>query len=166
MFELLYEELCAVAQRYMGKERIDHTLQPTALVHEAFLRLRQQRKVRFENRDEFLGIAAVTIRRVLVNHAKAHLAAKRGGSRNRFSIRDDHAITPGPDLDLLALDEALSRLGDLSERQCRIVELLFFGGLKIDTVARVLGVSARTVDGDWAMARYWLQEQLTSRTRP
>lgn len=159
MFVVLQEELASIAKRFMGRERHDHTLQPTALVHEAYLRLREQDRVRFESRDEFLAIASVTIRRILVNHAKARMTQKRGGSYQRLPFVDDLSVTQGLDFDLLALDEALHRLAALNPRQGRIVELLFFGGLKIPTVAQLIGVSPRTVAGDWAMARYWLYLQ-------
>lgn len=161
LFALLYQELHALAQGYLRRERPWHTLQATAIVHEAYVQLSRGGERPWREHDHFLATAARAIRRVLVNHAEAHKAQKRGGGGPRISL--DEAVevaTPGASVDVLALEEALARLEQLDARQSRIVELRFFGGLAIDEIARLLGVSPRTVDGDWAMARAWLQCEL------
>lgn len=161
LFALLYQELHALAQAHLRRERPWHTLQATAIVHEAYVQLSRGGERPWRERDHFLATAARAIRRVLVNHAEAHKAQKRGGGGPRISLDDAGDVaTPGSDVDLLALEEALARLEQLDARQSRIVELRFFGGLAIDEIARLLGVSPRTVDGDWAMARAWLQHEL------
>lgn len=157
----LDEPLRAVARRYLTRERKSHTLQATALVNEAFLRLAAgARRARFRDERAFLAAAAVAIRRVLVNHAKARASLKRGGLRERLPMSEDALLAPEPSLDLVALDEALHELKRLDPRQCRVVELLFFGGLTIDRAAAVLGVSPSTVDSDWAMARAFLRRRV------
>lgn len=157
----LDEPLRAVARRFLSRERRSHTLQPTALVNEAYLRLASgARRARFRDERAFLAAAAVAIRRVLVNHAKARAALKRGGGRERMPLDDSLLAAPEPSIDLVALDEALRELKRLDPRQCRVVELLFFGGLSIDRTASVLGVSPSTVDSDWAMARAFLRRRV------
>ena len=175
LFELVYRELHALAQRHLRRERCDHTLQPTALVHEVYLRFARQRQDRWQSRGQFVAVASQMIRRVLVNHAKARGADRRGGDRRRVSFEEAPGAdasgtaqsawvaptgTPARGLDLLALDEALEKLERLDARQGRIVELRFFGGLEIDEIAKVVGVSPRTVDGEWALARAWLRAEL------
>lgn len=161
LFALLYQELHALAQQYLRRERPWHTLQATALVHEAYVQLSRGGDRPWRERDHFLATAARAIRRVLVNHAEAHKAQKRGGGGPRISLEDAPDLAePGREVDVLALEEALERLERLDPRQSRIVELRFFGGLAIDEIARLLGVSPRTVDGDWAMARAWLAGEL------
>jgi RNA polymerase sigma factor (TIGR02999 family) len=161
LFALLYQELHALAQGYLRRERPWHTLQATALVHEAYVQLSRGGERPWQERDHFLATAACAIRRVLVNHAEAHRSQKRGGGAPKVSLDDAVELAaPKTTVDVLALDEALARLEQLDARQCRIVELRFFGGLAIDEIARLLGVSARTVDGDWAMAKAWLQAEL------
>ncbi len=153
-------ELHSLAAKYLAGERPGHTLQPTALVHEAFLRLVGSPGVP-AGRSDFIALAATAMRRVLVDHARARKAAKRGGDRRRIAL--DAAQAPGEDpgeVDVLALDESLERLAALDPRQARIVELRFFGGLGVEAVASVLGVSARTVEADWRMARAWLRREL------
>ena len=156
---LVYDELRALAESYLMRERANHTLQATALVHEAYLRLIDQRDVRWKNRAHFFAVAAQAIRRILVDHARGHRRAKRGGDRQRVRLDEDVMPLEDRDLDLLALDDAL-------ERQARIVELHFFGGLSLKDVAAFLGVSPRTVDGDWSMARAWLRRELGKGSQP
>jgi RNA polymerase sigma-70 factor, ECF subfamily len=158
----LYAELRAMAARALRAERDGHTLQPTALVHETFLRLTDQRAVAWQNRAQFLGVAGRVMRRVLVDHARRRHAAKRGGGA---VVAMNGVPGGGPDrlLELLALDQALLRLQQLDERQARVVELRFFAGLEIDEAAEVLGVSPATVKRDWRFARAWLARALDGR---
>ncbi len=166
LMPLVYDELRALAESYLKQERPDHTLQATALVHEAYLRLIDQRDVEWQNRAHFFAVAAQAIRRILVDHARGHQRAKRGGDRQRVRLDEDMSLLEGSSLDLLALDEALGRLASLHERQARIVELRFFGGLSLKDMAAFLGVSPRTVDGDWSMARAWLRRELRQGSLP
>jgi RNA polymerase sigma-70 factor (ECF subfamily) len=156
MLPLVYDELHRLAAHYLGRERADHTLQPTALVHEAYLRLINQRHVDWRNRAQFLGIAASVMRRILVNHARDRAAAKRGGDREQVSISLVEAPSGGPDVELIALEEALERLAALDPRKARVVELRFYGGLTVDEVAEVLEISRATVEREWSFARAWL----------
>lgn len=160
LLPLVYEELRAIAAARLRRERLDHTLQPTALVHEAYLKLVDQRDARWEDRGHFLAIASEAIRRVLIDHARAHLADKRLAPGPRVSIHGDLDAAGEQSVDLVALDEALGRLAELNARQARIVELRYFGGLSVEESARVLGVSENTVKGDWRVARAWLETQL------
>jgi RNA polymerase sigma factor (TIGR02999 family) len=160
LMPLVYDELRALAESYLQRERPDHTLQATALVHEAYVRLIDQREVEWQNRAHFFAVAAQAIRRILVDHARSHQRAKRGGSRRRVRLDENMALLDDSTLDLLALDEAMERLTQTHERPARIVELRFFGGLKLTEVAEVLGISPRTVDGEWSMARAWLRREL------
>jgi RNA polymerase sigma factor (TIGR02999 family) len=162
---LVYDELRALAESYLQRERPNHTLQATALVHEAYMRLIKQEDVDWRNRAHFFAVAAQAIRRILVDHARGHQSAKRGGDRKRVHL-DQGLALPEPDLDLLALDEALEELARLHERQSRIVELRFFGGLSLKEVAEYLGLSSRTVDSDWHMARAWLRGKLRKGSEP
>jgi len=157
---LVYDELRKLARHYMRSERPDHTLQATALVHEAYLRLIGQREVDWHNRAHFFGVAAQSMRRILVDHARAHLAEKRGGADKAMSLDEASAIGNAGRGDLVVLDEALARLAARDPRQSRIVELRFFGGLKEEEVAEVLGVSSRTVKREWRMARAWLYKEI------
>jgi RNA polymerase sigma factor (TIGR02999 family) len=162
LLPLVYDELRRLAASYLRRERADHTLQPTALVHEAYLKLVDQRLDRWQNRSHFFGIAAQAMRRILVDHARAHDAAKRGAGVERVTL-DEHALLgESSSIDLIALDEALTRLATLDPRQARIVELRFFAGLEVDETARVLDVSPATVKRDWAMARAWLHRELAT----
>jgi RNA polymerase sigma factor (TIGR02999 family) len=162
LLPLVYDELRRLAASYLRRERADHTLQPTALVHEAYLKLVDQRLDRWQNRSHFFGIAAQAMRRILVDHARAHDAAKRGAGVERVTL-DEHALLgESSSVDLIALDEALTRLATLDPRQARIVELRFFAGLEVDETARVLDVSPATVKRDWAMARAWLHRELAT----
>jgi RNA polymerase sigma factor (TIGR02999 family) len=163
--ELVYGEFHALAQKQMRRERPDHTLQPTALVHEAYLRLMQDNAADWQNRAHFYATAAVVMRRILVDHARKRAAAKRPQARQTVEL-DDFLAAPAPRIEqLLILDEALTRLFRMDARQGRVVELIYFGGLTEEEAALVLGVSLRTVKRDWRGARAWLQAEL-NRPRP
>ncbi len=162
LLPLVYEELRGLAARYMRQERPDHTLQPTALVHEAYVRLVNDREVEWKGRTHFFAIAARSIRQILVNHALAHQAVKRGGKQRRVFLHEAQSHEkPGQGTDLLAMHEALEELTDLDSRQGQVVELRFFGGLSVEQTAEILGVSPRTVKGDWRIARAWMKERLS-----
>jgi RNA polymerase sigma factor (TIGR02999 family) len=160
LMPLVYDELRALAESYLQRERPDHTLQATALVHEAYMRLIRQEEVEWQNRAHFFGVAAQAIRRILVDHARGHLRAKRGGQRHRVKLEEDVALARHGDLDLLALDEALEKLAEFNTRAARVVELRFFGGLSREETADYLGISLRTVGDDWRLARAWLRREL------
>ncbi len=164
LMPLVYDELRALAESYLRQERSDHTLQATALVHEAYVRLIKQEDVEWQNRAHFFAVAAQAIRRILVDHARGHNRIKRGGDRERVQLEDDLVLSDSRDLDLIALDEGMKKLAKLNSRQAQIVELRFFGGLSLKEVANFLGVSPRTVDGDWSMARAWLRRELSEGT--
>jgi len=162
LMPLVLRELRLLAAGYLRRERANHTLQPTALVNEAYLRLVNQRTANWQNRAQFFGVAAQLMRRILVDHARLHHAAKRGGAeQHRLSLSNIDPAAGGPDIDLLALHEALDELATIDPQQSRIVELKFFGGLSIEEVAEVLGVGHATVERDWKMARAWLRSQLS-----
>jgi RNA polymerase sigma factor (TIGR02999 family) len=165
MLPAVYDELHRLATRYLARERRDHTLQPTALVHEAFLRLINQREVDWRNRAQFLGVAAGLMRRILVNHARDRSAAKRGGSQERVSLSLVDIPSDAPDVDLIALEDALERLNTLDERKAKVVELRFYGGLTNEEVAEVLGISRATVEREWSFARAWLFDALSTNER-
>jgi RNA polymerase sigma factor (TIGR02999 family) len=158
---LVYSELRRLAARYVRRERPGQSLQATALVHEAYLRLLKDDDLSFQNRAHFLGIAARSMRQILVEHARSRDAVKRGGERRRITL--DEAVAAGEplDVDLLALDEALERLAQRDAQQSRIVELRFFGGLTNEETAEALGISPATVKRAWAVARAWLFRELT-----
>ena len=158
LIEAVYDELRRVARRHLRGER-DHSLAPTALVHEAYLKLVDQRRVRWQNRAHFFGIAAQLMRRILVDHARSRAAAKRGRDRTVCLDAAD-AATPPLDVDILALDAALDKLGALDARQSQLVELRFFAGLTVEEVAATLDVAPITVKRDWAHARAWLFKEL------
>ena len=162
LLPLLYDELHRLAESFLRHERVNHTLQPTALVHEAYLKLVREDRTDWQNRAHFCAVAAQAMRRILLSHARDRAAAKRGGDAMRLTLSDsDVAAMPGmSDVDLLALEDALERLTALDARQARVVELRFYGGLTIEQAAEVLGVSERTIKGDWRMARAWLYTQL------
>jgi RNA polymerase sigma-70 factor, ECF subfamily len=157
----IYEELRRVAGHYMRQERANHTLQPTALVHEAYARLVQQPQISWQNRAHFFATASQLMRHILVDHARARRAGKRGGGQNQVTL--DEALLPASNhsIDVLALHEALERLTIFDPRQGRLVELHFFGGLSFEEIALVLHISERTAKRDWSMARAWLKNELS-----
>ena len=152
---LVYAELHRLAHRFMSGERPDHTMQTTALVNEAYLRLVDQ-KARWQNRSHFFAIAAQVMRRILVDHARAHTYAKRGGGAQKLELNEALIMAQERAAEMVALDEALEKLKAFDARKARVVELRFFGGLTVDETAEVLGVSPNTVDRDWSTARAWL----------
>ncbi len=160
LMPLVYAELRALAQSQLARERPDHTLQATAVVHEAYLKLVDQQSAQWQNRAHFFAVAAQAIRRILVDHARTHSRVKRGGRSERVALDSDIAWTDAENLDLLSLDECLEKLTALNERHAKVVTMRFFGGLGLKEVAEVLGVSLRTVEGDWSMARAWLKREL------
>jgi RNA polymerase sigma factor (TIGR02999 family) len=159
LMPLVYGELRRLAAGYLRRERRDHTLQPTGLVHEAYLRLVDQSQVECHTRAEFFGIAANLMRQILVNHAKRHLTAKHGGG-DKVALEEAVALVGGPELDVLGLDQALDKLAQLDPRQCRIVEMRFFGGLTEEEIAEAVGVSLPTVKREWRTARAMLHNEL------
>jgi RNA polymerase sigma factor (TIGR02999 family) len=161
LMPLVYGELRRLAAGYLKRERSNHTLQPTGLVHEAYLRLVDQSQLECRNRAEFFGIAANLMRQILVNHAKRHQAARHGGGV-KVALEEAVALVGQPELDLLALDHALEKLAQLDPRQCRIVEMRFFAGLTEEEIAAVLEVSPNTVKRDWRTARMMLHNELCS----
>ncbi|HET6179675.1 MAG TPA: sigma-70 family RNA polymerase sigma factor [Candidatus Sulfotelmatobacter sp.] len=162
----VYDELRRLAAYYLRRERSDHTLQATALVHEAYLRLVDQRHVDWKNRSHFLGVAAHLMRRVLLMHAREHRAAKRGGSAKKISLDETAIFSPAQADDLLILDELLNRLAILDAQQERIVEMRFFAGLSVEETADLMGISTATVKRDWAMAKAWLAREMGLSTKP
>ena len=162
---LVYQELKRLAARYLRRERREHTLQSTALVHEAWLRLIDQNHVHWQNRAQFFGIAAEMIRRILIDHARNRQAAKRGDGAIKLSLDEALATPDRRDFDLVALDDALEDLGKLDPKQGKLVELRFFAGLSIEESAEVLGVSPATVKREWAVAKAWLYRELSARAR-
>ena len=158
----VYDELRQLARRSLRRERPDHTLQTTALVHEVYLRLVDQRQVNWHHRTQFFGIAAHMMRRILVDHARRHVAVKRGRGATRVPLEAVDQFTPALDVDLVALDEALERLAAFDPRQSRVVELRFFGALTVDETAELLNLSPATIKNDWRMARAWLYCELNS----
>lgn len=160
---IVYAELHGLASHYMRNERDDHTLQPTALVHEAYMRLMDQRSVSWQNRSHFYGIASQAMRRILVDHARKRRASKRHGGE-RVTLDESVSAPPVQSLDVIALDSALTRLAELNERQASVVELRFFGGLDIDQTAEALGISSATVKRDWTFARAFLQREMEGST--
>jgi RNA polymerase sigma-70 factor, ECF subfamily len=160
LLPLVHGELRTLAASYMRRERPNHTLQATALVNEAFLKLVDQRAVRWQNRAHFFGIAAQAMRRILVDHARAHASGKRGEGQSHVPLDEATASTDMPSADLLALDEALTRLARFDPQHGRIVELRFFGGLTMEETAEVLHISPATVGRDWTLAKAWLYAEL------
>lgn len=160
LIPLVYAELRAIAGRHMRAEREGHTLQPTALVNEAFVRLVDQRSTEWQSRAHFLAIGSRIMRRILVDHTRRRRAAKRDGGI-QVTLGDSLSVTESTTLDLLLVDDALTRLAALDERRARVVELRFFGGLDNAAAAEVLGVSVATVKRDWVLAKAWLQRELS-----
>lgn len=160
LMPLVYGELRRLAQHYLRRERPDHTLQPTALVHEAYLRLVDQRGVSWQNRAHFFGVAAQAMRRILVDYARRHRAGKRGGGSLKISLADVAVAAKEGSEDLATLDDALNRLAAMDPRQGQIVELRLFGGLTVDETADLLRISAATVKREWTTAKAWLSREI------
>ena len=156
----LYSELRRLASRYLQRERPEHTLQTTALVHEAYLRLADQREVHWKNREQFLGVAAQLMRRILVDHSRGHDAKKRGKGFEKVFLEEALCVSKEKAADVIALDEALTRLAEFDPQQAQLVELRFFGGLSIEESAGVLGVSRTTLKRNWNVAKAWLAREL------
>ena len=166
MLPLVYEELRRIAAGYLSRERRDHTLQATALVNEAYLKLVDQRSVDWRKRAQFCGIAAQMMRRILVNHAVARKTAKRGGEPERITLTNIGLFSDEPDLDVLALDEALAELAKVDAAKATLVELKFFGGMTMEEIAAHVGKPLRTLEREWAFARGWLYKSLVDRREP
>lgn len=164
LMPLVYNELRSIAARYLNQERRDHTLQPTALVNEAYIRLIDQNRAEYHNRRHFMAVASEIMRRVLVDHARSRNALKRGGGRDDLALEFSIVAPDEGNVDILVLNDSLARLAELDERQSKIVAMRFFGGLTEAEIADYLGVSLRTVEGDWRMAKAWLRREL-NRTR-
>lgn len=160
LLPLVYGELRKLARTYLSRERADHTLQPTALVHEAYLRMVDQQQVSWQNRAQFFGLAATLMRNILVDHARRHRAEKRGSGEYELSLSEADRYSSQANVNLIALDEALNNLASTSSQHAKVVELRFFGGLTIEETAKVLAVSHATVERDWAFARAWLKKEL------
>ena len=159
LLSLVYQELRRIAQYHLKQERPDHTLQSTALVHEAYLRLMKQDPAEFANRAHFMGVASRLMRQILVDHARGHRAAKRGGGL-KLELTDAMSVQKPQNVDLIALDDPLNGLARLDSQQSRIVELRFFGGLSIEETAEIIGISRTTVKREWATARAWLRREV------
>jgi RNA polymerase sigma-70 factor (ECF subfamily) len=166
LYPLVYDELHRLARRYMSRERKDHTLQTTALINEAYVRLVDQKNVNWANRSHFFAISAQIMRRILIDHARRHAYAKRGGGAQQVSLEEVAAITPDQGSELMRLDEALKSLAERDPRRSQVVELRYFGGLNNEEIAGVLHVSENTVTRDWNMARAWLYQQLSENATP
>jgi RNA polymerase sigma factor (TIGR02999 family) len=162
LIPVVYGELRQLARRALRSERRDHTLQPTALVHEAYLRLVDQRNVNWQNRAHFFAIASQAMRRIVVDHARRHNAIKRGGDNMKVELEEAMLLPGARDLDVVKLDDALTTLAAFDPQQSQIVELRFFGGLSIEETAEVIGISPATVKRDWTMAKAWLHRELQS----
>ncbi|MGI8567263.1 MAG: sigma-70 family RNA polymerase sigma factor [Pyrinomonadaceae bacterium] len=160
LLPLIYDELRNLAANYLRRERRDHTLQPTALVHEAYLRLVDQRSVNWQNRAHFFGVAAQLMRRILVDHARAHNAEKRGHDFQKLSLDENIDKADERSAELIALDDALKELAEIDEQKSRIVELRYFGGLTVEETAEVLGVTPITIKRHWRMAKAWLHGRM------
>ncbi|MGI8436175.1 MAG: sigma-70 family RNA polymerase sigma factor [Chthoniobacterales bacterium] len=160
LMPLVYEELRRLARSYLDRERPDHTLQATALVHEAYLQLVDQRTATWQNRAHFLGVAAQSMRHILVDHARSHRAEKRGGDREKLAFDEGLDFSDERAIDLVALDDALKDLATFDQRQSEIVEMRFFGGLTNEEIGEVLQISPRTIKRDWRLARAWLRREI------
>lgn len=160
VFPLVYDALHGLAEKHLGRERAGHTLQPTALVHEAYLRLVDEKRRSWRTREHFLGVAAMAMRRILINHAHRRNAVKRGEGGGRVTLFDAASVLDERAEELVAMDEALERLAALDTQKARVVELRFLGGLTSEEVGKILGVSTRTVERDWRFARAWLRREI------
>lgn len=166
LFAVVYQQLRNLAGQFFRREPKGNTLQPTALVHEAYMKLVDQKHVDWHGRTHFFAVAAQAMRRILVDHARRRGAAKRGGNRHRISLHDDLVIESNRDEDLLSLENALSKLTKLDPRQAQMIELRFFGGLSVAEVAKVMGISTRSVEREWTMVRAWLRRELSRSDSP
>jgi RNA polymerase sigma factor (TIGR02999 family) len=162
LFAMIYEELRASAKLMLHKERVGHTLQPTALVHEAYMRMVDHSRVEWQGKAHFYAVCAKAMHRILIDHARGRGRVKRGEGWQRVALDPEVALYDEPDLDVLAIHDALDKLSSLDARQAQIVELRFFGGLTVDEVAHILGVSKRTVEGEWTHAKAWLQAEMSN----
>jgi RNA polymerase sigma factor (TIGR02999 family) len=162
LMPLIYEELRKMARRYMRQQNPGHTLQTTALIHEAYLRMVKQKEKRFQNRAHFFGVAAQAMRHILVDYARARSSSKRGGGARPISLEEAALVTEERAGELVAFDDALKELERLSKRQSQVVELRYFGGLSVEETAAVLSVSPETVMRDWSMAKTWLHRALSA----
>ena len=162
LFPLVYDELRRLARSRLQNERGDHTLQPTALVHEAYLRLIEQHSTDWQNRAHFFGLAAEMMRRILVNHAVKRNAEKRFGNQTKLALDDAISLIAEREVDLILLDDVLNKLAEFDPQQAKIIELRFFAGLKIEEVAEVMGVSDSTIKREWRVAKAWLHDRLKS----
>lgn len=160
LLPLVYDELHRRAMQFFSRERSGHTLQPTALVDEVYLRLVKQREATWQNRAQFFAVAAQMMRRILVSHARARQAAKRGGAEQHITVAEEVAVGAQRDVNLLALDEALKKLDTIDQQKSRMVELRFFSGLSVAETAEVMGVSPRTIDRQWQTAKAWLYREI------
>jgi RNA polymerase sigma factor (TIGR02999 family) len=163
---LVYEQLRRIARKCLLSQNPGHTLQPTALVHEAYLRLVKRDSVELHSRVHFFAVAATLMRQILVDHARNHSAAKRGGGAVKLALDEDMALPKKPTLDLIALDDAMKQLATMDARQCQIVELRFFGGLSIEETSQVVDMSPATIKREWATARVWLHHALSQGAEP
>ena len=163
LIPVVYDELRRLASSYMRRERVDHTLQATALVHEAYVKLIEQRSVNWQSRAHFFGVAAQLMRRILIDHARGHLRQKRGGEQQKVSLDEAFIFSDQHADELIAVDESLNLLAKVDPRQARVVELRFFGGLSVEEAAEVLAVSPKTVKRDWSVAKAWLYADLKER---
>jgi RNA polymerase sigma factor (TIGR02999 family) len=160
---ILYSELHSIASKYLNNERKDHTLQPTALVNEAFLKLIKEQDINWENRAHFLAVAAQIMRHILIDYARSHKSAKHGGEITKLVLDESLDKPIEKSFDLLMLDEALQYLASLNPMHGKIVEMRFFGGMSIDEIASVLNVSSRTIDRNWLLAKTWLYQELVNK---
>jgi RNA polymerase sigma-70 factor (ECF subfamily) len=163
LIPVVYDELRRLAGSYMRRERADHTLQATALVHEAYLKLIEQRSVNWQSRAHFFGVSAQLMRRILIDHARGHTREKRGGEQKKVSLDEAFVFSEKQADELLAVDDSLNLLAKIDPRQARVVEMRFFGGLSVEETAEVLGVSPKTVKRDWSVAKAWLYADLKER---
>lgn len=166
LMSLVYNELHRLAVTYLRRERREHTLQPTALVNELFLKFSEQHSMSWRNRAQFFGVAARLMRRILVDYARAHSASKRGGDRLCVSLKNVAAFGSQPDVDLIALHGVLEGLAEFDPDQAQLVELRFFGGLTIEETAEVMGTSHATVEREWKLAKAYLKKELTKTAGP
>jgi RNA polymerase sigma factor (TIGR02999 family) len=166
LFDAVYAELHRLATDLMRRERSDHTLQSTALVHEAYIRLVDDSRIEWQNRAHFFGTAARAMRQILVDHARGRLAAKRGGAQKRVTLDESLGLATVPDVEILDLEQALVSLAEMHPRSAQVVELRVFGGLKVTEIAHVLGLSRQTIHDDWRVAKLWLCRELAEGTSP